>query len=154
MGMKAILSALVMMAASSAASAQALNPDVTAETIGETVCVRGYTRTVRPGSAWLRRLKISLLAAMGEPAEAAHRYQLDHMMPLVLGGAAREVENYRLQPWGEAQYKDRLERKLGCLVCSGKVPLAEARRMMADDWRAAYHATALIKCRRERRVGP
>ena len=37
---------------------------------------------------------IGLPEAVGEPPEAASRYQLDHVMPLMLGGAARERSNY------------------------------------------------------------
>jgi cytochrome c-type biogenesis protein CcmH/NrfF len=44
--------------------------------------------------------------------------------------------------------KDRIERKLCCLVCSGQVPLGDAQEAIARDWRAAYHQYARIKCRR------
>src|SRR5439155_11220616 len=34
-----------------------LNPDVRQDTIGRTICVQGWTRTIRPPSAYTSRLK-------------------------------------------------------------------------------------------------
>lgn len=51
-----------------------------------------------------------------------------------------------LQPWEEARRKDRVEVKLHCLVCSGQVALADAQHQIVDDWQAAYHRYARVKC--------
>ncbi|MEQ1698128.1 MAG: hypothetical protein ABL901_20035 [Hyphomicrobiaceae bacterium] len=129
-----------------------LNPAVTAETAAQTICVRGWTKGQRSG--WYsRRLKIQLLAVLGLPPEARHAYQLDHYIPLTLGGDARAVGNFALQPIEDARRKDRLERKLGCLVCTGQVQLSDAQRAISEDWGAAYHAYARLKCRRPGRAG-
>lgn len=147
----AIAAALLLaLAAPSAAAEPITDPAVTQETLAETVCIRGYTRTVRPGWRALRRIKLWLLEAAGEPPEHAPAYQLDHAMPLVLGGDPRDPANMVLQPRGEAARKDRIERKLGCLVCTGQVGLDEARAEIAGDWREAYHHWARVKCRRPR----
>lgn len=131
-------------------AAPVADPAVTQETVSGTVCVARHTRRIRPSSAWLRNLKLRLLGERGEPPSAAHRYQLDHVMPLVLGGAAKDTANYALQPMGDALEKDRLERHLGCLVCSGAVPLDEARAAFTGDWRSAAARYHRLHCHRRR----
>jgi hypothetical protein len=44
----------------------ALNPAVTQATIAETICTTGWTRTVRPYVADMKRIKAEMLAAVGE----------------------------------------------------------------------------------------
>jgi hypothetical protein len=78
--------------------------------------------------------------------------KFDHVIPLALGGHPRKLDNLALQPWdGDdgAKRKDRIEVKLQCLVCSGQVSLADARREIIEDWQAAYHRYARVKCRRD-----
>jgi hypothetical protein len=43
-----------------------------------------------------------------------------------------------------------LEVKLQCLVCSGQVKLETAQREIVEDWQAAYHRYARVKCHRRR----
>ena len=124
------------------------DPAVTPRTLTATVCVPGYTRRVRASSRWLRALKLERLAAIGLGPEHARDYQLDHRLPLILGGAPDDAANLELQPVVEAQRKDRIERKLGCFVCAGQMSLDEARLWITGDWREAYHAWAPVKCRR------
>jgi hypothetical protein len=42
--------------------------------------------------------------------------------------------------------KERIEAKLQCLVCAGQVALADAQREIVEDWQAAYHRYARVKC--------
>ena len=68
-------------------------------------------------------------------------YELDHFIPLALGGHPRKPENLWLQPWNGpwgAKTKDQLEVKLKSLVCSGRLLLADAREAVKVDWKAAY----------------
>ena len=44
-----------------------LNPDVTQANIGSTICVRGWTRTVRPPVDYTNALKLKQMRAYGEP---------------------------------------------------------------------------------------
>jgi hypothetical protein len=126
--------------------APSLNHNVRQSTLGGTVCRKGYTRQVRNRIA--ARHKLHLMQAAGIPASEAGSWQLDHIIPLSLGGSPRDPANMRLQPLAEAKRKDRLELKLHCLVCSRQLPLAEARRQIAGDWLAAYHRWAKVKCHR------
>jgi len=147
----AIAAALLLLAAPAAADdAAVLDPRVTQETLAETVCVHGYTRSVRPGWRWARAMKDRALAAVGLGPEARGAYQLDHRMPLVLGGAARDPANLTLQESSEARIKDGMERRLGCLVCKGELLLEEARLILTGgDWRQGWSEWKRVRCRRK-----
>jgi cytochrome c-type biogenesis protein CcmH/NrfF len=131
-----------------AAAGPALNPDVVAETVADTVCRPGYTRAVRPASSYTNAIKVRRLIEAGLEPSAAPSFQLDHAVPLALGGHPRALSNLVLQPLDLASRKNRIERKLQCLVCTGQIGLDDARREIAEDWDAAYHRYALVKCRR------
>ena len=64
----------------------ALNPDVTEETIRSTICVRGWTRTVRPPVEYTNDLKVKQMRDYGETGPTS-QYQEDHLISLELGGA-------------------------------------------------------------------
>lgn len=131
-----------------------LNPDVRQETIQETICIPGYTKSVRPATTYTNGVKQKLMREAGLSYDvAASEYELDHIIPLALGGHPRNLNNLDLQPWeGQhgAKRKDRLEVKLQCLVCSGQVKLVTAQEDIAGDWGAAYSKYAKVKCRRNR----
>ncbi|HEX5125361.1 MAG TPA: hypothetical protein VFW00_01345 [Rhodocyclaceae bacterium] len=131
----------------------ALNLDVNQNTIHETICTSGYTKSVRPSTTYTNGVKLEIMRAQGIDASHASEYELDHIVPLALGGHPRSLNNLMLQPWeGEdgAKKKDRLEVKLQCLVCSGQVPLVIAQQAIYDNWQAAYHSYAKVKCSRVR----
>jgi hypothetical protein len=66
------------------AGALALNPAVNQGNIHETICVPGWTKSVRPTAQELRPIKDRLMAETG--ASDPQPYQLDHLVPLELGG--------------------------------------------------------------------
>ena len=115
----------------------ALNPAVTQTTIAETICTTGWTRTVRPYISDMKRIKAEMLAAIGEPIERRNRYELDHVVPLALGGALIDRRNLALQPIDEAREKDAVEVCLSSLVCQGKIALDDAQSAIFEDWRKA-----------------
>ena len=118
-----------------------LNLDVRQDTISQTICVPGYTASVRPSTSYTNGVKLKLMHEQSIPAEMAGSIELDHRIPLALGGHPRNLQNLTLQPWeGEdgAKRKDRLERVLQKLVCASKVMLEDARRAIYFDWQAAY----------------
>jgi hypothetical protein len=120
---------------------EALNADVRQETIQQTICVPGYTASVRPSTTYTNGVKLKLLRERGLPASAAAEFELDHRTPLALGGHPRNPQNLMLQPWegpDGAKVKDRLERRLQQLVCAGKLLLDDARRAIYFDWQGAY----------------
>jgi hypothetical protein len=115
----------------------ALNTAVTQATIAETICTTGWTRTVRPYVADMKRIKAEMLAAVGEPIGRRNRYELDHVVPLALGGALIDRRNLALQPIDEAREKDSVEVCLSSLVCQGKISLDDAQSAIFEDWRKA-----------------
>ena len=75
-----------------------------------------------------------------DPSEAL-KYELDHYVPLALGGHPRSLDNLWLQRWdGEwnARIKDRLERTLQVMVCAGQISLQDARTSLQGGWKDAY----------------
>ena len=65
---------------------EVLNTDVTQDTIQKTVCVPGYTATVRPSTSFTKGVKVKLLREQGVPTSPAPEFELDHHVPLALGG--------------------------------------------------------------------
>ena len=61
-------------------------------------------------------------------------YELDHLIPLGLGGHPTSVNNLWLQPWTEAAMKDRDELRLHREVCAGRVTLEQAQHEMVAIW--------------------
>ena len=104
-----------------------LNPAVTQATIDTTICVPGWTRTVRPPVSFTNRVKRAQLP-VGADLKA---FEEDHLMPLALGGAPRELANLRPVPWPVAKRHDRDEVRLHDEVCDGEVTLAAARAEMS-----------------------
>jgi hypothetical protein len=135
------LASILLVGLSSSALAQParvdlrLNPAVTQESVQETICVIGWTRFIRPPSAYTRRVKQDLLRELDLPHDSASRYELDHRIPLSLGGAPYGRANLELQPWDEAPEKDRKEACLSRAVCAGRLTLAAARERIWRDWR-------------------
>lgn len=120
---------------------EALNPDVQQSTIQQTICIAGYTASVRPSTTYTNGVKFKLLREKELPISAASEFELDHRIPLALGGHPRNLQNLMLQPWegkDGAKVKDRLERRLQQLVCTAKLQLEDARRAIYMDWQGAY----------------
>jgi hypothetical protein len=121
----------------------ALNPTVTQATISSTICRSGWTSTVRPPESITEPEKFGSMDAYGDRGPASS-YEYDHAVPLELGGAVNDPRNL----WPEPDYptrsgfylnpKDHLERVLNRMVCDGSMPLAQAQRLIATDWPAAY----------------
>lgn len=114
-----------------------LNEDVTQQTIKTTICTPGWTKTVRPTLMTTSLIKLHKLSEVNKTPKEANLYELDHIIPLELGGATVDVKNLQLQLWPEAREKDQVENCLKETVCAGAVSLDEARRMIWEDWREA-----------------
>jgi hypothetical protein len=120
----------------------ALNPDVKQSTIGSTICVSGWTATVRPPTSYTNPLKVQQIAQYGYTDTSTADYEEDHFIPLELGGAPRDPQNLWPEPrkaaTGEtASSKDGVETKLKNLVCNGTATLAAAQNALVDDWQTA-----------------
>ncbi|MER5669315.1 hypothetical protein [Streptomyces mirabilis] len=117
-----------------------LNPDVTQSTIDSTICVSGWTATVRPSSSYTTALKKKQIVEYGYTDTSTSDYEEDHFVPLELGGAPKSELNL----WPEPQYgtktaanKDTVENKLKKAVCAGTVSLSDAQDAIINDWTTA-----------------
>ena len=117
----------------------ALNTDVTQESLEHTICAAGYTKTIRPSVGFANGLKARLLRQAGLDKSHMVDYELDHIIPIEVGGHSRKLSNLRLQTWwGEdgAVTKDVLEHRLQRMICSGQIKLADAQYCIGEDWHA------------------
>ena len=119
----------------------AVNPEVNPDTMATTICVPGYTKTIRPPSDYTDRLKKLQMERYGYEDRNPRHYEEDHLIALSIGGAAADANNLWPQPrqgrWS-AREKDQLERVLHRMVCAGQLPLRQAQQAMAQDWIASY----------------
>jgi hypothetical protein len=110
-----------------------LNPAVTQDTIGETICRPNWTDSVRPPTSYTNRLKRSQLPLGADPT----LYEEDHFIPLALGGSPRSDKNLWPQPRSgpcAASVKDIDEDRLHRAVCARTMTLAAARDAMVGKW--------------------
>lgn len=111
----------------------ALNPEVNQSNIYQTVCVPGYTATIRPSTSYTGKYKKSLLPAGTDLSQ----YELDHAISLVLGGNPADHDNLWAQKYPQARWKDMVEVYLKNQVCSGKMTLKEAQKKVMN-WYPVY----------------
>jgi hypothetical protein len=118
----------------------ALNPHVRQSNVNRTVCVSGWTETIRPSTSYTNRLKVQGIEDYGFEDTTLGHYEEDHLIPLSVGGSARSPKNLWPEPYKGAfgaRVKDKLERLLHNRVCDGTVRLAKARRNFRHWKRAA-----------------
>ena len=107
-----------------------INPAVTQENIDQTICVAGWTKTIRPPTSYTNKLKTRQIAQYRYRDKNVSNYEEDHLISLQLGGHPRDERNLWPQQYNVAcgaRVKDVLESKLKRMVCSGEISLAEAR---------------------------
>jgi hypothetical protein len=103
-----------------------VNPAVTQANIGKTICVRGWTKTVRPPASYTSALKVQQLKEYNLPGSPSD-YQEDHLISLELGGSPTDPRNLWPEPYPRAAVVDRIENELNAKICSGKLTLAQGR---------------------------
>ena len=124
----------------------AVDPRVSQSNINSTICTRGYTATVRPPVSVTEPIKRERMTAYGLQGQRLADVELDHDIPLELGGNPQDLANLWPQFWnGEANahLKDAVETYLNHEVCRGGMPLAEAQRQIATDWLSVYRSRGL-----------
>jgi len=118
----------------------AVDPRVTQDNIHSTICVSGYTATVRPSSAYTDALKAKQIKEYGYLDTNLADYEEDHLIPLELGGHPTHSKNLWPEPRGGAESasaKDGVENVLNRRVCAGTMTLAAAQSAIASDWQTA-----------------
>ena len=132
-----------------------INPDVTQENIQQSVCVKGYTKTIRPPASYTNRVKKSQIRQYGYADTNPKHYEEDHLIALSIGGNPTDPANLwpqsRFSEWG-ADKKDQLEFVLYKKVCAGEVSLRDAQHAMASDWISAWKKYVSVSSMEFKRV--
>ena len=118
----------------------ATNPAVTQETIKTTICVSGFTTTIRPPSGIMSAQKRASAKKLGIKDLSLGEW--DHLISLQLGGAPNSPDNLWFQyylPKPGAREKDVVEGYLKRQVCSNKITLAEAQFEIVHNWLEIYN---------------
>lgn len=104
----------------------------------EQVCRSGYASSVRNVS---QSTKDDVYAEYGITSRAPGQYEVDHLVPLELGGS-NDIANL----WPElsttapgSNEKDKVENYLHDQVCAGKMNLQDAQNQIATNWIAVYN---------------
>jgi hypothetical protein len=116
-----------------------LTPGAVRSTDVSEICSTG-TRELRH---WDRERDDHIMAEYGLPSGPHPQYEVDHLVPLCLGGADRDANLWpeprrSIEPIWNAERKDELEARMCSLVCSGQLDVVEAQRAIADDWTEAF----------------
>ena len=119
----------------------AINPDVTQDNIASTVCVKGWTKTVRPPAYYTNKLKKKQILEYGYQDTNPKNFEEDHLVPLSAGGHPTDPRNLWPQPrnseWN-AERKDELEFAMYKALCRGEISLNEVQIAFAANWIDAY----------------
>ena len=126
----------------------AADPAVDQDNVAQTICVTGYTRTVRPPERYTSNLKREQLddPSRGYADHDMRDFEEDHLVPLEVGGSPTDPRNLWPEHWLDpegARTKDRLEDELHRRVCLPRddpewVSLLDAQRAFSTNWIAAY----------------
>jgi len=120
-----------------------VNPNVTQANIRSTICVLGWTKTVRPPVTYTNALKYSQLHS-GYNLDGdtnMKNYEEDHIVPLEVGGHPSDPRNLFPEPRNirfSAYLKDQLENQLHLLVCAGQLSLRTAQSVFLTNWEKGY----------------
>jgi len=122
------------------------DPRVTQGNIQKTICIPGYTSTVRPSSSIAAVIKRNRMRAYGYTTAA--NFELDHLIALELGGDPASILNLWPEPWEAkggklakrgygAESKDAVENRLHKKVCNGTTSLSKAQLEISSNWQQA-----------------
>jgi hypothetical protein len=143
--MRLCLAAVLVLLIAGPVMAQAVVPDPT--------LTPGAVRTTNVGDIcsngtsglrhWSRERDDRIMAEYGLPPGPHSDYEVDHLIPLGLGGADDD-KNLWAEPrrsiekeW-PAEKKDELEHRLRDLVCAGQLDVRAAQQAIRDDWTEAF----------------
>ena len=124
--------AIALLFATATASAQSTNPAVTQANIHSTICVKGWSKTVRPTWANSNKVKRAMCKAQGM-SRCSPGLVLDHVTPIEAGGSPTDAKNLQLQTAVAGHIKDVQENKARRDACSGRATLAEVQSRFKRD---------------------
>src|SRR5207245_1550254 len=98
-----------------------LDPDVPQVNIHSTICVPGWTATIRPPPDYTDALKVKQMREYGETGPPS-AYEEDHLISLELGGAPRDPRNLWPEPRPRADEGDRIANEANAKAGLGELP--------------------------------
>jgi|SRR5579859_3424104 len=114
-----------------------IDPQVTQANIHQTICLGGYTKTIRPPVSFTNTLKIQGITAYGYTDINPRDYEEDHLISLELGGASSDPKNLWPEPGASPNPKDTIENLCHKKVCNGEITLIQAQHEIATNWPTA-----------------
>ena len=121
----------------------AIDVSISQGNLGATICSYGFIESLRPPFNVSEPAKYSLMKSYGYGGFRLHNYELDHLVPLELGGASTfqnlwpELNDYPAP--GYLNSKDEVENSLHRAVCDGQISLQEAQDAIASNWVTALN---------------
>jgi hypothetical protein len=160
-----VLAALLVVVSEGLLPNPQLTPGAVVTSDVRTICARGYATRVRPKGALWRHLKDEAYnryhLARGHRSSISLNgvrrpaYEVDHLIPLELGGSPTDLGNLWPEPLADAKRKDKVENRLHALVCSGRLSLKAAQAAVARNWTRALETTVYRRAEdRSRRALP
>ena len=125
------------------------DPAVSQGNIASTICLPGYSASVRPPSETTTAIKVRQITQYGYADTNTADYEEDHLISLEIGGSPTDPANLWPEPYSAtlpdgtpagARVKDRLEDWLHRSVCAGTLSLAAAQHQEASDWVGSWIA--------------
>lgn len=120
-----------------------LTPGAIFDVDTDTVCVPGYSRTVRSVSEAEREAVYASysVAPYEGYCDCPQGCEVDHLISLEIGGS-NDQTNLWPQPYcgdENAHVKDTLENKLHKLMCDGTIDMKTAQNAISTNWIQAYN---------------
>lgn len=114
------------------------NSDVTQANIQTTICVSGYTKTIRPSASYTDKLKLQQIQQYGYLDTNPSDYEEDHFISLEIGGNPTDPKNLWPEPHPSTNEKDKVEDYLHREVCKGTMTLIQAQSEITQNWYTVY----------------
>lgn len=113
-----------------------LNPDVTQATIHQTICVPGWSASVRPPTSYTSGLRDVEMLLYYPPGIPPTEVRQDHLIAQSLGGHLTDPLNLWPQPVAPSYVKDAHTARLKDRVCAipQQMTLEAAQREILDAW--------------------
>lgn len=122
----------------------ALDSEVSQANIKESICKQTHytwSEAHQPPVSFLQEVFDQQSKAYGLTDTNFKHYQMDHLIPLSLGGHPTDPKNLwpqlLLTKWS-ARRKDYLEEEIHIKVCNGELALGEAQELFRSNWIEAY----------------